>query len=249
MTLPARETAIARQRAIKSQYGRVATLASSVRSLVVAAWPLAWPPGGRRGPHAGLALPERRRPVQNAPGPSGRLLASIMVLPALLTLGAGLLMARLQPHRTQMEPPEARIIAQVQDQVPFTILIPAYLPEGLQRDKATLVSTFAGPGSIRQVDITYKDDRGGQLVVRQWVPTDPEKEIPAQSPFIQTRWGKGALSAESGIMVLWVDVGQTRASVFGPTGSRVTAQQLVQVAESLGPWDSPLPGKALSASE
>jgi hypothetical protein len=60
-------------------------------------------------------------------------------------------------------------------------------------------------------------------------------ETLAGSRPIETKWGKGWLLQHKGLTAIWADVGATRVSVFSPDVKELTREQLLGIAESLGP--------------
>ena len=89
------------------------------------------------------------------------------------------------------EAPEAQKILDVQANMPFQILIPAYLPRVFDRAKMTIAVEQSGPGGEPMVELTYRSRQGAVLFVREWVPVNPDMEIMATSRPIQTKWGRG----------------------------------------------------------
>ena len=93
----------------------------------------------------------------------------------------------------------------VQANMPFQIMIPAYLPGEFDRAGVDLRSIRAGPSGEPMVQLAYHTPQGAMLFVREWVPGNPEKEILANSRPIETKWGKGWLLSESDTLAaLWV---------------------------------------------
>jgi hypothetical protein len=134
------------------------------------------------------------------------------------------------------EAPEAQAILQVQKDLPFQVLIPAYLPEGVDRARAQVLQGEPGPKGEPLLQIVYPAQQGAALFARQWVPNDPRREVLAGSRAIATKWGEAALLERAGrLAALWVDVGALRVALYSPNPSAFSAEQLVQIAESLGP--------------
>jgi hypothetical protein len=87
------------------------------------------------------------------------------------------------------------------------------------------------------VELAYRYWRGGTVFIREWVPVNPDRETLAGSRPIQTKWGKGYLLTHAGqtLSVLWVDIGPLRASVYTNDLNIVSREQLLEIAETLGP--------------
>jgi hypothetical protein len=93
-----------------------------------------------------------------------------------------------------------------------------------------------GPGGEPMVQLAYQAGKGTTLFVREWVPVNPDMEILAGSRPIQTKWGRAwLLSQGQSLNAMWVDVGPLRASLYTPRPDVVTREQLLAMAESLGP--------------
>ncbi len=160
------------------------------------------------------------------------LLAGLLVS-ALLVLGAWWLQEK--PAGYQVAPEANRILA-VQDGMPFQILIPVFLPAKFDRAGMQIQADQNGPSGESMVQLAYKTSTGATLFARQWVPADPDKEILSASSPIQTKWGQGWLLSQQDLMVLWVDVGPLRVSLYTEDTDVLTTQQLLQIADTLGPY-------------
>jgi Cupredoxin-like domain len=160
------------------------------------------------------------------------LLGGVLVS-GLLVLGVWWL--REKPAGYQLAP-EANRIQVVQDDMPFQILIPAFLPAQFDRAGMQILADQKGPGSEPMVQLAYKTGSGATLFARQWVPVDPDKEILSQSTPVQTKWGKGWLLSQQNLTVLWVDVGPLRVSLYTEDLDTLSPQQLLQIADTLGPY-------------
>jgi hypothetical protein len=134
------------------------------------------------------------------------------------------------------EAPEANKILSIQASMPFQILIPAYLPKEFDREKVETQVNQSGPGGEPMVQLAYHTKSGATLFVREWVPVNPSMEILAASRPIQTKWGQGwLLSQGTSLATVWVDVGPLRASIYTHNLDVLTREQLLAMAESLGP--------------
>jgi hypothetical protein len=134
------------------------------------------------------------------------------------------------------ELPEAPRVYAVQEKMPFQILVPAYLPGQFDRAQVDIQVNQSGPGGEPMTQLAYHTHDGATLFVREWVPIDPKKEILASSRPIQTKWGKGYLLRQGiALRAIWVDVGATRISLYTSNLEVVPEEQLLAIAETLGP--------------
>jgi hypothetical protein len=130
--------------------------------------------------------------------------------------------------------PEASKILNLQSNLPFQILIPAYLPKGFDRVNVQTTIT-SGPGGEPMVQLQYTNTAGADLYVRQWVPVNPDSEILAQSHPIVTSWGRGWMLGAGGLVALWVDVGPLRVSVYTGSADTISQNTILEIANTLGP--------------
>jgi hypothetical protein len=134
--------------------------------------------------------------------------------------------------------PEAERIMAAQQGLRFGILIPRYIPKGFDREAMALnVDTTSGPSGEPMADLTYRNlRRQAAIFIKQWVPGQPQLETLSKSKPIVTKWGTGWLMTQemSGIATLWVDIGQLRVSVSSSNTNIVTAEQLLEIANTMG---------------
>jgi hypothetical protein len=160
------------------------------------------------------------------------LLGSVLLI---VLIGLGIWQLAM-PSTARAEAPEAPKILQNQAQMPFQILIPAYMPKGFDRVNVAVDISQAGPSGEPMVQLTYRGPNNSSIFVREWVPTNPDKEILAGSRPIDTQWGKGWLiKRPEQLYALWVDVGPLRVSTFSPNTDLISPEQVLQMAETLGP--------------
>jgi hypothetical protein len=134
------------------------------------------------------------------------------------------------------EAPEAQKVLDVQEGMPFQILIPAYLPKSFKRGEMEIDVNMTGPGGEEMVQLTYETRKGETLFIREWVPVNPEKEVLAASRPIETKWGQGWLLRQGeGLAAIWVDIGPLRASIYTPRQVEITMETLLAIAENMGP--------------
>lgn len=160
----------------------------------------------------------------------------IILMAVVLLVGAWQMRSQAAATR---EAPEAPTILEVQSQMPFQILIPAYMPREIEREKVTVDVTETGPGGEPMVSLAYHSTKDDTLFIKQWVPINPDKEVLAGSRPVQTVWGQGwMIDQGDGLVALWVDVGPTRLSIFSPAQKNLNREQILKMAETLGPASS-----------
>ncbi|RPJ41050.1 MAG: hypothetical protein EHM21_13735, partial [Chloroflexi bacterium] len=134
------------------------------------------------------------------------------------------------------EAPEAEKILALQAQMPFQLLIPAYLPASYDRKNMEISITETGPSGEPMVQMTYYSPDGPPLFIREWIPVNPDMEILAGSRPVETKWGKGwMLKQDLDLLVLWVSIGPMRASIYTPDQTLIDKEHLLAIGESLGP--------------
>ena len=175
-------------------------------------------------------------PVPGRPAPRLRWIGfgglMLVGLVGLLALGAWIARGSYQ---TPTEAPEAARVLAAQANLTFQILTPAYLPREFDRAGADLKIQEVSRGAEPIIEITYRTRRGATLVVREWLPGDLPMDLAYARP-VQTKWGKGWLLTEGqGLTAVWVDVGSVRVSLFTYNGETIPKEQIVQIANTLGP--------------
>jgi hypothetical protein len=134
------------------------------------------------------------------------------------------------------EAPEAEKVLTLQAQMPFQILIPAYLPKAFNRAEVEIDVNQLGPGSEPMVMLTYRTRKGETLYLREWVPINPDMETLAGSHPVQTKWGKGWLLRQGeSLVALWSDIGPMRVSIYSSDTIELPAEQILAIADNMGP--------------
>jgi hypothetical protein len=165
-----------------------------------------------------------------------RLFIGGLLVCLLVALAAGGFWAISGQASEPEEAPEAQKVLDVQADMPFQILIPAYLPKTFDRAGMEIAVNMTGPGGEAMVQLTYHTRNGSTLFIREWVPVNPDKEILAASRPIETKWGQGWLLRQgAGLVAIWVDIGPLRASIYTPNQTEITTQDLLGIAENMGP--------------
>ncbi len=134
------------------------------------------------------------------------------------------------------EAPEAEKIFAVQANMPFQILIPAYLPADFDRAGVEISVNQSGPGGEPMTQLAYHSRNGATVFVREWVPVNPDMEILAGSRPIETKWGQGWLLTQgTSLAAAWVDIGPLRISIYTHNLDVLPKEYLVKAAETMGP--------------
>jgi hypothetical protein len=162
----------------------------------------------------------------------------LLLVSVLVGLGliAGIWLVVQGRAETPREAPEAQKVLDVQANMPFQILIPAYLPEQFIREEMEIDVTQAGPGGEPMVLLTYRTRQGQTMYLKEWVPVNPDKEVLASSRPIQTEWGNGWLLRQgTDLIAIWVDIGPLRVSIYTINQDVLPTEELLAAAETLGP--------------
>ncbi len=177
-------------------------------------------------------------PAHAAPPPSRRRWFLLAGTGAVVLLAAGIWVVSARTSGPG-EAPEAQKVMAVQSRMPFQILIPAFLPKAFQRKEVEIKADTLGPSGEPMVELSYKTKKGAAVNLRQWLPINPDMEVLANSRPIQTKWGKGWLLTQGrSLVALWVDIGPLRVSLFTANPDVVPREQLLAMAERLGPASS-----------
>ncbi len=79
------------------------------------------------------------------------------------------------------EAPEAESVLNVQLEMPFQVLIPAFLPGSFIREKAKINIDQVGPHGEPMVQLVYSTRRGDTLTFYEWLPNDQGVEVSGTS--------------------------------------------------------------------
>ncbi len=128
--------------------------------------------------------------------------------------------------------PEAARVLEAQARLPFQILIPAYLPSGFDRANVKIQPSATSPA----VELEYRGT-ASVVIIREWMPGQPNQETLIGAHPIDTKWGKGLLrrGTSNSFAALWADIGSLRVGVYSPPGSTVTQEELLGILETMGP--------------
>jgi hypothetical protein len=174
---------------------------------------------------------------KNRPRAGRRRIWLLAVAGVLVVLSAILVVWQVSGREPEMrEAPEAQKILDVQANMPFQILIPAYLPRKFVRESVQIDVQQLGPGGEPMVQLAYRTKDGQILFLREWVPVNPDKEILAAARPVQTLWGTGWLRKQGeSLIALWTDVGPLRVSTYANSQKVVSQEEVLQIASTLGP--------------
>src|SRR5512143_158286 len=95
-------------------------------------------------------------------------LAGVLFLLALLL--AGFFWVRIDYLSKPREAPEAERVLKAQAELPFQVLIPAYLPHLFKREKAEIVMDQPGPNGEKMIRLIYPTRKGDTLTLSEWLP-------------------------------------------------------------------------------
>jgi len=95
------------------------------------------------------------------------LLAGIFILTPLLV--AGFVWIKVNSSKPR-EAPEAERVLSAQAELPFQVLIPAYLPKLFQREKMEIITDRPGPNGEKMVQLVYSTRKGNTLTFSEWLP-------------------------------------------------------------------------------
>ncbi len=77
-------------------------------------------------------------------------------------------------NSTLHEAPEADSVLNAQVELPFQVLIPAYLPKTFIREKIKVSADKIGPHGEQMIELVYPTRRGDTLTFYEWLPNDQD---------------------------------------------------------------------------
>lgn len=104
------------------------------------------------------------------PWRKGVLTGLFILIPVLL--GISLWFSLNSP--TLREAPESERVLNAQVELPFQVLIPAYLPKQFKREKVEIITDQPGPNGEKMVKLIYATRKGETLTLSEWLPADQE---------------------------------------------------------------------------
>ena len=135
------------------------------------------------------------------------------------------------------EAPEAELILNAQTELPFQVLVPAYLPRGFDRTGVQINTGLAGPAGEPMIELVYSTRRGETLTLREWLPTEQAAgagTLTSQPQVVTCRcMQQPSEQCQPGEMLLQVDRLQVNVKVSAAT--IFTVQELLFVLNTLGP--------------
>lgn len=159
------------------------------------------------------------------------LIAGVLGVLIIAALVFGLSSRRPAP----VDAPEAEKVLEIQKDLHFGVLIPAYLPGGFDRENVGIKVNNNGPAGEPKVDLTYRNRNNSYVYIQEWLAVNPDMETLNGSRPIQTKWGKSWLLTQGkSLVALWVDVGPLRISLSTNNPEEVSREQLIMAGESLG---------------
>jgi hypothetical protein len=151
------------------------------------------------------------------------------------------------------EAPEAELILAAQANLPFQVLIPAYLPAGFKRSHVQVDPTLTGPGGEPMIQIRYPGRGGSELVFSEWLPAqaEPAQEVATEGKLqpqtvrcqchcrSRTECDFTDMEVRIGALHILVETTTPSTVTLLPfdllNGSGVTAQQMQFILNTMGP--------------
>lgn len=150
--------------------------------------------------------------------------ASFLLIAFLLILV--ILFARFLPNAQQKAPEIARVL-EAEANLPFQVLIPAYLPKRFDRAAVEIVLDQPGPLGEPMVMLVYTDRYNNTLTLSQWVPADRpaaggEEETPSLA-LVNADWTRAV-----------VEKGAVRVVAETSTAGVLAPKQMKLMLDTLG---------------
>lgn len=108
-------------------------------------------------------------PRKSKPPPKGLLIGFLILIPLLLT---GFFYFKINSSRSH-EAPETERVLTAQADLPFQVLIPAYMPKQFDRKKVEVITDQIGPNGEKMIQLIYSTRKGDSLTLSEWLP-DPQ---------------------------------------------------------------------------
>ena len=102
------------------------------------------------------------------PPRKGLLVSAFVLLSLLLSGFFWLRISASEPRQA----PEAERVLSAQAEMPFQVLIPAYLPKLFNREKMEILTDQLAPNGEKMVRLTYSTRKGDSLTLSEWMPVN-----------------------------------------------------------------------------
>jgi hypothetical protein len=157
---------------------------------------------------------------------SSRWLIGIFLL--ILSMLAGAIWLMLNASKPR-EAPETERVLNAQAELPFQVLIPAYLPKSFNRKKMEIVTDHPGPNGEKMAKLIYATRRGDSITFSEWLPTDKETAIATRCLCVcQTK-------KQCNMVGMELNVGSVRVKVEFSAPNLIFYDEMQLMLNTLGP--------------
>jgi hypothetical protein len=139
------------------------------------------------------------------------------------------------------EAPEAEQVLSAQRQLPFQVLIPAYLPPKFNRARLAIDTSLAGPAGEPMIQLSYPARHGETLVLNEWLPLNPDPAAAGSQPGSSSQYRvvrcrcHDQSGSQCGSTDMEISVGSLHILLKSSTANLITAQQMQFILKTLGP--------------
>ena len=153
----------------------------------------------------------------------------------ILALSAWVLPKVLQDQ--EVEAPEAAQVLQAQMDLPFQLLIPAYLPEGFERAGVVIESGLTAPDGLPMTNLIYTHPRGVTLTLSEWMPAsiDPADAAAPVSSGVQRCTCMCSASGQCSPNMLMIDSGPVRVMAETSDAAILSTEHVQVILTTLAP--------------
>lgn len=153
----------------------------------------------------------------------------VMVIASVCIVSLGFLYIRSRQDRSR-EAPEAETVLNAQLEMPFQILIPAYLPKSFVRDRTKISLDKVGPQGEPMAQLVYTTRRGDTLEIYEWLPEG--EEVQGQGSYCKCVCMS---STECHPAEIGVEVGALRVMAKVSSPVMLTSAEARAILDTLGP--------------
>jgi hypothetical protein len=159
----------------------------------------------------------------------GVLTGLFILIPVLL--GISLWFSLSSP--TPREAPESERVLHAQVELPFQVLIPAYLPKQFKREKVEIITDQSGPNGEKMVKLIYATRKGETLTLSEWLPADQDAARTVSN--IRRCLCLCRAAGQCNMAGMELNVGPVQIRVEYSTPNLLDFDQLQLVLDTLGP--------------
>jgi len=163
------------------------------------------------------------------PPRKGLLVSAFILLPFLFSGFFWLRISASEPR----EAPEAERVLSAQAEMPFQVLIPAYLPKLFNREQVEISTDQLAPNGEKMVQLTYSTRKGDSLTLSEWMSVNLGSDKAAAD--VRRCLCVSQTSGQCNMVGMELNIGSVRVKVEFSAPNLIPYDQMQFMLGTLGP--------------